>query len=604
MFFTILMGIANANAAETGEIDLPFSILVIADPSADIEEICCGNYISKFSPHDSGVIQAGYGKPAIWLRIPPINMDGILDFGILAEDITVFYIDPRKNGFQSIRNGKVLNIAERINNDPSIHFELTADFTRQPVFVKIIQETSVPIEPAFFAAEPFEEKRSSRLVVHALLIGAALIMMAFNLSLGIVNRDSLFILNMLTVAGAFIANLAFTGIGPSFVWGTQAGYSVAIFTFGTIASTAFASVFLFKFLDDPGNNSLVVRSVLFLPLLLIVPLLIWIVGPVWQSHIWFSLTNSTITIYAFLVLVFLFFRGNVRAKMILPTLILAIIPSNVMFVLNLFLQMDTPIPLEHLFEFLMVSEALLFSLILAYRIRLAQDAAVLLSRELQIVQANTQMRVLNSIDTERKRIASDLHDTAGQGLMSVATRLSRILRKNKLASADQEDIRKAADYSRSVIGDIRRISHELHPAVIDHLGWRNAIEELFGNLGETSDVSVSLVIDIPEKIMDSDQQLHFYRIIQELISNISKHSNANSCDARFYCENGNIYGEIRDNGDIELDTQNYKTGSSLGQLIIDQRIATLNGSWLMNREDNETVVSFSFPALIEPDKGR
>ena len=104
------------------------------------------------------------------------------------------------------------------------------------------------------------------------------------------------------------------------------------------------------------------------------------------------------------------------------------------------------------------------------------------------------------------------------------------------------------------MGDIRRISHDLHPAAIDHLGWREAVREVFHTLSETSGMEVTLDLDLPGKLLDSTQKLYVFRIVQEAVSNISRHSSAQHCRGKFWQDNQNLCAEIRDDGAWQSET--------------------------------------------------
>ncbi len=251
---------------------------------------------------------------------------------------------------------------------------------------------------------------------------------------------------------------------------------------------------------------------------------------------------------------------------------------------------------EHVLEVMIFMEALLFSLVLAYRIRLAQTDAARAYVELNRVQRDASRQMIESVDEDRRRIASDLHDTAGQGLSAITIRLKQFVARTRLSKTAKSEIDEIAAFSSGIVGDIRRISHELHPAIIDHLGWKRAIRQLFSNLADTRDIAVDVNFDLGDAEPDAGQQLNLYRIVQEICSNIAKHSGATECRADFASTKGMVQVSISDNGPrLQPSDDTATKGAALGKVIIDQRVRLLRGDWSSAASADGTVVQLHFP---------
>jgi PAS domain S-box-containing protein len=136
-------------------------------------------------------------------------------------------------------------------------------------------------------------------------------------------------------------------------------------------------------------------------------------------------------------------------------------------------------------------------------------------------------RLLTAQETERKRISIELHDELGQALTVLKLHLNFI---EKHLSAEQAGLRheceRAIEYIEQVIEDVRRLSRDLSPTILEDFGLSAAIRWLIGNFAKRHNIRVSLdMIDI-DALVARDSHTILYRIIQEALTNIGKHSQA------------------------------------------------------------------------------
>ncbi|PKV51124.1 signal transduction histidine kinase [Aquimarina sp. MAR_2010_214] len=172
---------------------------------------------------------------------------------------------------------------------------------------------------------------------------------------------------------------------------------------------------------------------------------------------------------------------------------------------------------------------------------------------------------------ERERISKDLHDGIGGNLAAIKMRLNRI--KNRLPS-ELEPIIASVD---STYNEIRSISHDLMPKNINHLYFTDLMKELVG-FSTSKDIEYKYYIH-PEKKLNSiseSLQLTIYRIIQELITNISKHAQATEVSINIAIhEESNIVNMIVEDNGRGFNTK--KNNSGVGLRSIKQRISDNNG---------------------------
>ena len=583
----------------------PIGFRLAERQSADltIEDLCCEKADAIFSGSSKVQFKTLRGRHTYWLRLDPISTPGILDFGTLGDDLVLFAVDSvtKKITHRAIA-GDQRAASERDVIATHNAFELTREQLNQALFVRMIQDNDLAIRPRLVSKAAFERRERDAVLVHTFVIGSAFIILVFNLLLGLFLRKFLFVAYALFVGSLILSNLVISGMGPAYVWPTWSNATGLLREIGMVGNLLFFGLMIYAFLNERTFHRLSQYAIL-VPAVLAVPIgSLWWVLPQWQAHFLISLYMMASALLLVGAVIYLAQKKMVRARILLPTLILVIIPTVLALVLpknaaivwpiNRF-SIESLLMTDHLFELVVLLDSLLFSLLFAFQIRMAESQSYKASQELTALQGSVSRKIIDAVDVERRRIASDLHDTAGQGMLAVSSRLSQLLRKEKFTKAQQVEIKRSADYSCGIVGDIRRISHDLHPASIDHLGWRSAIEELFEQLSENTDIQCKLDIQVPEESLSEFQKLHLYRISQEIIANIAKHANASRCEAYYGLENDHLIAQFSDDGMFQPPGERKKT--SLGHLIIDQRIQALDGNWETDLTDGTTRIRLRFP---------
>jgi two-component system sensor histidine kinase UhpB len=133
-------------------------------------------------------------------------------------------------------------------------------------------------------------------------------------------------------------------------------------------------------------------------------------------------------------------------------------------------------------------------------------------------------RVLAAQEAERLRIARELHDQVGQELTAVLLGLARV--QARLEPPLREDVTDVQEAVRSSLEDVRRIALELRPEALDDLGLVSALAVLCERFAQRSGLDVAQRIDEPLPALDPDAELVIYRVAQEALTNVARHSGA------------------------------------------------------------------------------
>jgi PAS domain S-box-containing protein len=185
-------------------------------------------------------------------------------------------------------------------------------------------------------------------------------------------------------------------------------------------------------------------------------------------------------------------------------------------------------------------------------------------------------RLMSAQEEERARLARELHDDLSQRIAMLSVHLVGLKNDPKDLDFVKVRLESLASQVEQLIGDVHRISHELHPAMVAQLG----LEAALGGLCSEFATAHSLKIDFEAKDLPRDLpqeiSLCLYRITQESLQNVVKHSGAASTHVDVRSEGGEIHLSVSDNGN-GFDTSATRTRETLGLISIDERVRAVKG---------------------------
>jgi two-component system sensor histidine kinase ChiS len=161
------------------------------------------------------------------------------------------------------------------------------------------------------------------------------------------------------------------------------------------------------------------------------------------------------------------------------------------------------------------------------------------------VQYEFSKKQIESQEAERKHLASELHDGLGQDLLVVNNELQQFLNSR---DGSRDDLRRVASIVQESIEGVREISSNLHPHHIDRLGFCAAVDAMIDKVSHSTDVAFESTCERVDSFLPKESEIHIYRIIQESLSNIVKHSGATSARVQIQKRTDSIEVTVEDNG--------------------------------------------------------
>jgi PAS domain S-box-containing protein len=226
-------------------------------------------------------------------------------------------------------------------------------------------------------------------------------------------------------------------------------------------------------------------------------------------------------------------------------------------------------------------------------------------RNAEILQQSDQLRDLSgrlmfAQDEERRRIARELHDSAGQHLAALGMGLARIEDDAKRDPARlSKSIKEAQDLIQDLTQEIRTTSYLLHPPMLDESGLSSALRWYIDGLTERSGLSIELNISDNLERLAPEVELAIFRLVQECLTNIHRHSGSKTAVIRIARESDKIYAEVQDHGkgiSQERLAEIQSQGVGVGIRGMRERVRQSRGELIVDSNALGTKITAIFPA--------
>ena len=204
-----------------------------------------------------------------------------------------------------------------------------------------------------------------------------------------------------------------------------------------------------------------------------------------------------------------------------------------------------------------------------------------LSRE-NLMRSEKNLKILSSQlitakEEERKRIAHELHDSVGQYLSSIKFNLENIISRMEKGSSESglASLKESIPVIQATIEEVRRISMDLRPSILDDLGILATISWFCREFQAVyTSIKVNASITLEEADVPEHLKIIIFRIIQEALNNAAKHSQADTVDISLAKGAGSIELSISDNGqgfDVQENILREDSGKGMGLASMEER---------------------------------
>lgn len=208
-------------------------------------------------------------------------------------------------------------------------------------------------------------------------------------------------------------------------------------------------------------------------------------------------------------------------------------------------------------------------------------------------------RMLQAQDHERRRIARELHDSTGQSMVALGMLLANVRKKAGSNTDVSQQLDEGERIVRVVSDDLRTTSYLLHPPLLDEMGLSAGLRFYIEGFQERSKISVRLNMTENLKRLPEDLELMIFRVVQECLTNVHRHSGSPSVEIGLSNSNDKITLEIRDHGkgmSSEKLAQVTGTGAAgVGLRGMVERVRVFGGELEIISDEQGTLVRATIP---------
>lgn len=222
---------------------------------------------------------------------------------------------------------------------------------------------------------------------------------------------------------------------------------------------------------------------------------------------------------------------------------------------------------------------------------LAATLAAIVATSLYLIRSNRRLFArLGSLSDERRELAQmlittrestlreisrELHDEFGQILTAIGSMLGRTGKHAPEGSPLRGDLREISEVAQTALDSVRGLSQTLHPSILEELGLESTIDWYLSTVEKQLGITVSLETTGTPVPVDSTKAIHVYRVLQEALSNVARHSGTTRAHVRLRFERGTLELDVEDHGrGLEPDTARR----GLGLVTMRERAAIVGGT--------------------------
>jgi signal transduction histidine kinase len=535
--------------------------------------------LSKKSLHCTEKTSFGFSRKFYWLTFTlQNNSNDSINLYIELDnphiDTVEFYQQMNRSFILQDQVGDMMIFAERDIPNRRFLFPIGLSKNDTAVFLmKLDKRTgaiSFPLK--VWKKENFDKREKTANLLHFLYFGGLWFLAIFSMVMGILVRNKRIFIYGIYIS--FMGLYLFTALGYASQYLYPDSSSLNNVTRSQFMLLTISSFILFSiyYLNLDKHSKIFYKILLFIAsILLILSFSSILFASFFFTYIYFFLKLVYILIFITAPIIFLAiattFKVNKRLNIAYLGAFSMLLTGTA---LNIFIEFGwidedyfliNPILIASIFELFIFSNSFIFE------IKSINDKKNFLLEQKTKLQKELSAAYITGSEAERSRISKELHDNIGSRLA---------LLKNKV-SLDGMSKTKLNEEVNMIFQDVKNISNQLSPNHLQILGFTESVQSLFNELAISTNIQVYFTSDPNIGAFNPNVELQLYRVMQELIQNIIKHSHATEVKCQMMIENGqDLIIKLHDNGVGYHALKKISPGNGLKNVLF--RIESINGS--------------------------
>jgi len=585
-------------------VDIADQFFVATTPynSVEPEDVISGNIqlqFRAFSPPEEIFVVGSEN----WMTATSVLDEKYMDAAVLElpghlfSRVDIWFIFP-DGAISHDYSGRSYPYAERKIKHTGVAFTIPSGHV-QPMKIYIRNRSGVPFNFAavLWNAEKWDSYVFAQRLWYGVFLGGIAILVIYNLFFAVLLKDKSYFYYVGYVLSLCSVVLIYSGLPEEFIWreGLHRIYILLAASFGIFFGVGFIN----SFLNIRQAYALAYWiSTVFSGLAVVFGILLAL-----KIHIVPSMLTGTL-MHLFLLLGALYFIGmsllsyftGMKQARFLALSMVFFTAGLVVYFLYTYGLVRYNQYLIHAVEIGSLVEGIILSLALADRINLLSQAKEKAEKRTLDSQRFFSKQVLKVQELDREKFSNAMHDSIGHGLLVLKQNLERVARSGEGESSKPDSIKllEQAAFCGELLDDVRGISHDLHPHILKRLGLKAAVESTLERAFKNGDVDWSADIQLPSHTIDKESEITIYRVLQECINNILKHSDATEVIVSIRNEEGYLVVSIKDDG-LGVSSEPPES-NGLGLRAMEDRIQ-LFGGWckLVSVSGVGTNIRFGLP---------
>ena len=536
----------------------------------------------------------------------------------LLDHIEIWFIDLTDGSRTYYKSGASHPFTERSVKTSRFAFQVPKTVSSEvKVIVAINTASIVNFSPILWGEKSWLENQSNVQIWYGLLAGIMMMLILYNLSLSLALKDLGYLYYALFLFGVTAYNATSAGLMDQFVWPNSGGISSQSALFLIAFSAVFDFLFISHFLKLKTLFPNVWRLTGTLVLVIVPASLPELLGFTDLGNL-NNICISLVVIFSFINIIIYWFvaiaayrLGITQARFFILAFTL-FIASFFVYQFYSFQLIEYNPYLIHILELGASLEGILLSLALADRINILSAKKEAAEQLAITTNSNFVRSFIQAQEKERAFYSATLHDSIGHGLLVLKQNLENILQADQeiadssnVASVSKNEklaaLHKQATQCSFILKELENISQDLHPHILKTLGLRGAIELTMSNALASVNMTYLLSIENIPDFIEKEKEIVIFRVIQESLNNIIKHSQASEVNLLVEFKKSAIQVNLADNG-VGFVTKKQKV-KGFGLKNMEGRITIFGGKFTINSKPNKgTKLFFTIPINTDEER--